>query len=575
MISTTDTFRLVSKIPVSVVKTCRAVRWDLALLVFLLVGHSPVHAQAAVETAILSASDGAFDDLMGWGVAVDGDTAVVSAPLHDHGRVDAGSAYVFMRDEQGWTEQAELLPSDRSAEDRAGQNRVALDGDTILLGAHRHPKNGSIGVGAVYVFERQGQQWVETAKLTAEDGKPGDQFGVAVDLDGDTAIIGANGDENPGTRGSVYVFVRSGNNWVQQARLFSSRSSSGMSGFGQRISIDGDTVAVGATATDFQGGDSGSAYIFVREDEVWTEQAFIQPEDGKSQDHFGVVALQGDTLLVGACRCHAFDEGGGGSVYVFTRSGDTWTQQQKFSPSDSMSNDGFGVSVALDRNKAVIGSPGEDFLDDSIGKAYLFSRNGDTWREQKQLRPSNSSANDKFGGRVAVKGNSILIGAFGEIGYLNAGSAYLFEVESGFLINSGLNDAWYNPATNGQGFLITVLPEIQSMFVAWFTFDTERPLPGTVSGVGEPGHRWLIAQGPYAGDTATMTIYVSQGGVFDSITPAANTDPAGDGTMAIEFVDCSNAIVTYDITSAGLSGEIPIERIATDNVALCQSLSSQ
>ena len=72
-----------------------------------------------------------------------------------------------------------------------------------------------------------------------------------------------------------------------------------------------------------------------------------------------------------------------------------------------------------------------------------------------------------------------------------------------------------------------------------------------------------------------MTIYVSQGGVFDSISPAADTDPAGDGTMTIEFADCSNAIVTYDITSAGLSGEIPIERIATDNVALCQSLSSQ
>ena len=155
VISTTDTFRFVSKMPVLVIKTCRALRWNLALLVFLLGGHSLIHAQAAVETAILRASDGAFDDLMGWGVAVDGDTAVVSAPLHDHGKVDTGSAYVFMRDEHGWTEQAELLPSDSSAQDRVGQNRVALDGDTILLGAHRHPKNESIGVGAVYVFERQ------------------------------------------------------------------------------------------------------------------------------------------------------------------------------------------------------------------------------------------------------------------------------------------------------------------------------------------------------------------------------------------------------------------------------------
>lgn len=146
---------------------------------------------------------------------------------------------------------------------------------------------------------------------------------------------------------------------------------------------------------------------------------------------------------------------------------------------------------------------------------------------------------------------------------------------SGFSINAGLNDAWYNPATNGQGFLITALPAIQSMFVAWFTFDTERPPLGTPSGVGEPGHRWLIAQGPYSGDTATMTIYVSKGGVFDSVSPAATTDPAGDGTLTIEFADCVNAMVTYDITSAGLSGEIPIERIAGDNVALCESLAGQ
>ena len=93
--------------------------------------------------------------------------------------------------------------------------------------------------------------------------------------------------------------------------------------------------------------------------------------------------------------------------------------------------------------------------------------------------------------------------------------------------------------------------------------------------MGEPGHRWLTAQGPYAGDTATLTIYVTKGGIFDSVAPAATTDPGGDGTLTIEFADCSNAIVTYEITSAGLSGEIPIERIADDNVALCESLAVQ
>jgi len=145
----------------------------------------------------------------------------------------------------------------------------------------------------------------------------------------------------------------------------------------------------------------------------------------------------------------------------------------------------------------------------------------------------------------------------------------------GLEINPGLNDAWYNPATNGQGFLITAFPDRKEMFLAWFTFDTERP-PGDVGALlGEPGHRWLTAQGPYIGDTANLTIFVTEGGVFDAAEPETITDPAGDGTMTIEFADCSNGLVSYEITSLGISGEIPIQRIAPDNISLCETLSGQ
>ena len=145
----------------------------------------------------------------------------------------------------------------------------------------------------------------------------------------------------------------------------------------------------------------------------------------------------------------------------------------------------------------------------------------------------------------------------------------------GIQINAGLNDAWYNPITDGQGFLITVFPDIQEMFVAWFTYDTERPPEDVTAMLGEPGHRWLTAQGPYEGDTANLTIFVTEGGVFDAAEPAATTDPAGDGTLTIEFADCANGLVSYEITSLGISGEIPIERIALDNVSLCETLSGQ
>jgi len=146
---------------------------------------------------------------------------------------------------------------------------------------------------------------------------------------------------------------------------------------------------------------------------------------------------------------------------------------------------------------------------------------------------------------------------------------------SEFLINAGLNDAWYNPDTSGQGFLMTVFPRIKQVFIAWFTYDTERP-PGDVTAVlGEPGHRWLTAQGPYEGNTANLTLFVTKGGVFDTAEPAATTNPAGDGTMKLEFTDCETGLVTYEITSLALSGTIPIQRIARGNIPLCESLSTQ
>jgi len=112
------------------------------------------------------------------------------------------------------------------------------------------------------------------------------------------------------------------------------------------------------------------------------------------------------------------------------------------------------------------------------------------------------------------------------------------------------------------------------VFLAWFTYDTERPPEDVTAFLGEPGHRWLTAQGPYDGDTANLTIFVTEGGVFDAVEPVAETDPAGDGTLTLEFADCTEGLVNYEIASLGISGEIPIERITPDNVALCETLAS-
>jgi beta-glucanase (GH16 family) len=142
-------------------------------------------------------------------------------------------------------------------------------------------------------------------------------------------------------------------------------------------------------------------------------------------------------------------------------------------------------------------------------------------------------------------------------------------------INAGFNDAWYNPATNGQGFLMTVYPDIKQMFVAWFTYDVERPPESATAILGEPGHRWITAQGPYSGDTATLTMFVTEGGTFDSAEPPTSTDAAGIGTMTIEFADCTQGLVTYQMTDPVRTNQIPIQRIVGDNQALCETLNAQ
>jgi hypothetical protein len=145
------------------------------------------------------------------------------------------------------------------------------------------------------------------------------------------------------------------------------------------------------------------------------------------------------------------------------------------------------------------------------------------------------------------------------------------EESGGFSLNAGLNDAWYNPATDGQGFFITVFPDSQQLFLAWFTYDTERPPANVEAILGEPGHRWLTAFGPYQDGLATLEIELTSGGEFNAIEPMVTQE--SDGEILLEFSDCENAFLSYDIASVNLQGEIPIERIAPDNVSRCEELS--
>lgn len=147
--------------------------------------------------------------------------------------------------------------------------------------------------------------------------------------------------------------------------------------------------------------------------------------------------------------------------------------------------------------------------------------------------------------------------------------------QADFAINGDISDAWYNPDTSGQGFFIIVWEDIETIFLSWFTYDVERPGGNVTAVLGEPGHRWITAQGPYAGDTATLTAYITIGGVFNSPPPAPlSTEEVG--TITITWSSCSAGLLSYQFPGGlGLSGDIPIQRVVLDNVPSCQNQAAQ
>jgi len=143
--------------------------------------------------------------------------------------------------------------------------------------------------------------------------------------------------------------------------------------------------------------------------------------------------------------------------------------------------------------------------------------------------------------------------------------------EQVILINAAMSDAWFFPDTSGQGFFIIVWEDQKLVFLAWFTYDTERPPQDVTALLGEPGHRWLTALGPYDGDSALLDVFLSSGMIFDSGEPEVTTEQLEGATIWITWSSCEEGVLTYDIPSLGLSGEIPIQRIVDDNVAACEA----
>ena len=415
-------------------------------------------AEPLAHRAYLKATDDRFVDGLGAPLAFDGDTLVAGAPFTDVTNDDDGAAWVFVRQGDVWSQEARLnLSPSESGEGHEFGHTLAIQGDVIAVGAP--PRSN----GFAYIFERSGTVWTRTAifqPLFQQSDFVGD-FGRAMALDGDRLVVGAPGDNSASTgvggdptnqdapgSGAVYVYTRDGAGWTLEAYIKPSNTTAGH-GFGHSLTLSGDTLAVSSgddsSATGVNGDQtdtgspgSGAVFVFQHGTDGWAQQAYIKASNTGAGDGFGspVIGdgLAGDTLVVGASGEDSAATGVGGdqasdgapdsgAVYVFTRTGTTWSQEAYLKASNTGDGDFFGGRATLSGNRLAVAAPGEDSAATGVdgdqtsdaaansGAVYLFERCGAGWTQIHYIKASDTGARDSFGFGLASEGDDLAVGA--------------------------------------------------------------------------------------------------------------------------------------------------------------------
>jgi hypothetical protein len=352
---------------------------------------------------LLAADDGVAGDSFGHSVAIDGDTAVVGAPRDRIGTNSTqGSAYVFVRIGTTWTQQAKLTAGDGGPEHHFG-TAVALDGDTLVVGAPEAVVGADLGRGAAYVFARNGTAWSQQARLLADDGGAGHGFGASLALQGDTVVAGAP--RQALNRGAAYVFTRSAGAWTQQGKLLAGDGAA-QHQFGNCVGLSGDTAAVGAYGVEQS---RGAVYVFTRTGPTWSLQQRLIASDRQPGDWLGrSVDIDGDTVVAGADKDSTLTTEDHGSAYVFLRQGTLWTEQAKLVAGDAGSFDGLGSSIGLSGDRVVVGPRPEN--PPTNRAAYVFVRSAAVWTQEQKLT-SGSVTTDGFGWAVGIDASRLIVGA--------------------------------------------------------------------------------------------------------------------------------------------------------------------
>jgi lipopolysaccharide export system protein LptA len=355
-------------------------------------------------------SDTSSSDDLAISVAVSGDTAVVGSAQSEVGsNTDQGWVFVMVRSGTTWTQQQVLTASDGAPFDRFG-SKVLISGDTLFVTAGGDDSSR----GSVYVYQRIGTTWVQQPKILAPDGVSLDIFGTDISLSGDTLVVGASGDSGPLTgQGSAYVFVRSGTTWLFQQRLVASDAEQNAA-FGSQVAISGETISISAPRDDVGTNiDQGSAYAFVRSGTTWTQQQKLDAPEGTTTKFFGnAIAISGDTIVVGAPRYTVGGNVAEGAAFVFARTGTVWNNVQQLTASDGTAGDVFGGTVVLSGDTLLISASEQEVDGDANqGSTFVFTRTGNVWTEVRKLNSSDTTATTFFGRAIAIDGDTIMIGA--------------------------------------------------------------------------------------------------------------------------------------------------------------------
>ena len=343
-------------------------------------------AQNYSEIIKVTASDAAASDYCGYSVSVSGDYAIVGAYGNDDNGSFSGSAYIYKKDQGGtdnWGEVKKIIGSNLGTDDYFGYD-VSISGDYAIVGAYGDDDNGS-SAGAVYIYEKdQGgvDNWGEVKKITASDGAATDFFGQKISISGDYIIIGVYGNDDHGyNSGSAYIYGKDQggtDNWGEVKKITASDAAP-VDYFGVAVSISGNYAIIGSLLDDDNVDGSGSVYVYYKDQggiDNWGEVKKITASDAAAGNQFGYsVSISGDYFIVGAYLSSI--AAGSGYIYYKDQGGtDNWGEVKKITASDAASNDQFGFDVSISGDYAILGAYLDDDDGSSSGSAYIYQNAG-------------------------------------------------------------------------------------------------------------------------------------------------------------------------------------------------------